>query len=96
MRHGSANAVCSFQATGLCNLFANPGYCGTTGSWLRRSDARRCSAGLCQAGILLERERTIQGMRNLRLFAYRKRARLIDDYFEKLRAQDAGRLIRIR
>lgn len=40
MRHGSANAVCSFQATGLCNLFANPGYCGITGSWLRLSDAR--------------------------------------------------------
>lgn len=38
MKHGSADAVCSFQATGLCNLFANPGYYGTTGS-LRRFGA---------------------------------------------------------
>lgn len=43
MKHGSADAVCSFQATGLCNLFANPGYCGTTDS-LRRSGAARRSA----------------------------------------------------
>lgn len=43
MKHGSADAVCSFQATGLCNLFANPGYCGTTGS-LRRSGRRGCGA----------------------------------------------------
>lgn len=38
MKHGSADAVCSFRATGLCNLFANPGYGGATGP-LRRSGA---------------------------------------------------------
>jgi len=39
MKHGSANAVCSFRATGLCNLFANPGYCGTTRGSACRSGA---------------------------------------------------------
>lgn len=52
MKHGSASAVCSFRATELCNLFANPGYCGTAGLSLRRrfDDAAggRCSTELCQ------------------------------------------------
>lgn len=29
MRHSSPNTVCSFRVAGPCNLFANPGYCGT-------------------------------------------------------------------
>lgn len=35
MKHSSPNTVCSFRVAGPCNLFANPGYCGTTGSSCR-------------------------------------------------------------
>lgn len=54
MKHGSVDAVCSFQATGLCNLFANPGYYGTTGSV---DLERRCSASLLSSGIFVCVER---------------------------------------
>lgn len=93
MKYGSADAVCSFQATGLCNLFANPGYYGTTGSLpsIWRGDASLLSSGIF---VCVEGNNKMP-LRQELAFLWRI-MRLVNNYFDGGLSPETGWKRRIR